>query len=208
MRPLGVLKKPPFVGTALDIDTTVFPFVDKTGRHLIANSGVTLLSGAAHFPNNTQSSTNYLRITDNPLDFNGQYNIGRGFKITMVFKLDGFPSSDNTLFRLKNVGGSTVSDFYVKSSGAFVYYNESSSYISATGLIQVGIEYTLEVISIVSSVRIYLNSILLTTNILGASPTGREINIGALTSGFGGYPSLNGYGFQGSLSQFKYDVTY
>ena len=207
MFPLGVLKKPPFVGTALDIDTTVFPFVDKTGRHLIANSGVTLLLGAAHFPNNTQSSTNYLRITDNPLDFKGQY-IGRGFKITMVFKLDGFPSSDNILFRLKNVGGSTVSDFYVKSSGAFVYYNQLSSYISATGLIQVGIEYTLEVISIGSSVRIYLNSILLTTNIFGLSPTGREINIGALTSGFGGDPSLNGYGFQGSLSQFKYDITY
>lgn len=207
MFPLGVLKKPPFVGTALDIDTTVFPFLDKTGRHLIANSGVTLLLGAAHFPNNTQSSTNYLRITDNPLDFKGQY-IVRGFKITMVFKLDGFPSSDNILFRLKNVGNSTVLDFYVKSSGAFVYYNQLSSYISATGLIQVGIEYTLEVISIGSSIQIYLNSILLTTNPLGASATGREINIGALTIDFGGYPSLSGYGFQGSLSQFKYDITY
>jgi len=207
MFPLGVLKKPPFVGTALDIDTTVFPFLDKTGRHLIANSGVTLLLGAAHFPNNTQSSTNYLRITDNPLDFKGNY-IVRGFKITMVFKLDGFPSSDNMLFRLKNVGGSTVSDFFVKSSGEFVYYNQLGSYISATGLIQVGIEYTLEVISIESSIRIYLNSILLTTNIFGLSLTGREINIGALTIDFGGYPSLNGYGFQGSLSQFKYDITY
>lgn len=207
MFPLGVLKKPPFVGMALDIDTNVFPFVDKTGRHLIANSGVTLLLGAAHFPNNTQSSTNYLRITDNPLDFKGQY-ISRGFKITMVFKLDGFPSSDNILFRLKNVGGSTVSDFFVKSSGAFVYYNPLDSYISATGLIQVGIEYTLEVISIESSVRIYLNSILLTTKIFGLSLTGREINIGALTNDFAGYPSLNGYGFQGSLSQFKYDITY
>lgn len=207
MFPLGVLKKPPFVGTALDIDTTVFPFLDKTGRHLIANSGVTLLLGAAHFPNNTQSSTNYLRITDNPLDFKGQY-IVRGFKITMVFKLDGFPSSDNILFRLKNVGNSTVLDFYVKSTGAFVYYNQLSSYISATGLIQVGIEYTLEVISIGSSIQIYLNSILLTTNILGVSATGREINIGALTIDFGGYPSLSGYGFQGSLSQFKYDITY
>ena len=207
MFPLGVLKKPPFVGTALDIDTTVFPFLDKTGRHLIANSGVTLLLGAAHFPNNTQSSTNYLRITDNPLDFKGNY-IVRGFKITMVFKLDGFPSSDNLLFRLKNVGGSTVLDFYVKSSGEFVYYNQLSSYISATGLIQVGIEYTLEVISIESSIRIYLNSILLTTNIFGLSLTGREINIGALTIDFGGHPSLSGYGFQGSLSQFKYDITY
>lgn len=207
MFPLGVLKKPPFVGTALDIDTTVFPFLDKTGRHLIANSGVTLLLGAAHFPNNTQSSTNYLRITDNPLDFKGQY-IVRGFKITMVFKLDGFPNSDNILFRLKNVGNSTVLDFYVKSTGAFVYYNQLSSYISATGLIQVGIEYTLEVISIGSSIQIYLNSILLTTNILGVSATGREINIGALTIDFGGYPSLSGYGFQGSLSQFKYDITY
>lgn len=207
MFPLGVLKKPPFVGTALDIDTTVFPFLDKTGRHLIANSGVTLLLGAAHFPNNTQSSTNYLRITDNPLDFKGQY-IVRGFKITMVFKLDGFPSSDNMLFRLKNVGNSTVSDFYVKSSGEFVYYNRLSSYISATGLIQVGIEYTLEVISIGNSIRIYLNSILLTTNISDVSTTGREINIGALTIGFAGNPSLSGYGFQGSLSQFKYDITY
>lgn len=207
MFPLGVLKKPPFVGTALDIDTNVFPFVDKTGRHLIANSGVTLLLGAAHFPNNTQSSTNYLRITDNPLDFKGQ-NLGRGFKITMVFKLDGFPSSDNILFRLKNVGGSTVSDFYVKASGAFVYYNPSASYTSAAGLIQVGIEYTLEIISNGGNISIYLNSILLTTNIFGVSPTGREINIGALTSGFGGFPSLNGYGFQGSLSQFKYDITY
>jgi len=207
MFPLGVLQKPPFVGTALDIDTTVFPFLDKTGRHLIANSGVTLLLGAAHFPNNTQSSTNYLRITDNPLDFKGNY-IGRGFKITMVFKLDGFPSSDNLLFRLKNVGRGTVSDFYVKSTGAFVYYDEFGSYISATGLIQVGIEYTLEVISIGSTIRIYLNSILLTTNIFGVFPTGREINIGALTIDFGGSPSLSGYGFQGSLSQFKYDITY
>jgi len=207
MFPLGVLKKSPFVGTALDIDTNVFPFVDKTGRHLIANSGVTLLLGAAHFPNNTQSSTNYLRITDNPLDFKGQ-KFCRGFKITMVFKLDGFPSSDSMLFRLKNVGENTVSDFFVKSSGAFVYYNQLGSYISATGLIQVGIEYTLEVISIGNSVRIYLNSILLTTNIFALSPTGREINIGALTIDFIGDPSLNGYGFQGSLSQFKYDITY
>lgn len=82
MRPLGVLGSK--VKIALDMDFTVYPFVDLTNRHTVTMNGATLQGGKALFVNPSPSDNNHLIIDGNRGDFALQRDFDLSFKFKVI----------------------------------------------------------------------------------------------------------------------------
>lgn len=81
MRILGVLRSK--VKIALNMDFTVYPFVDLTNRHTVTLNGATLQTGKALFVNPSPSDNNHLILDAN----RGDFALQRDFDLSFRFKV-------------------------------------------------------------------------------------------------------------------------
>lgn len=84
MRILGALKKPRFVGRALNLNTVNTPIFDAAGRHTVTtNSGVTVVSGKANF---VAANQGVVCLPNGTKDFDangmGDFDLQFKFKLT------------------------------------------------------------------------------------------------------------------------------
>lgn len=123
MRTLGVLGSK--VKIALDMDFTVYPFVDLTNRHTVTLNGATLQTGKALFVNPSPSDNNHLIIDGN----RGDFALQRDFDLSFKFKVI------NANYPYENVVSFGVDDFVntaVNGALSFSYTTDGAMNLSYT----------------------------------------------------------------------------
>lgn len=110
---------------ALNMDFTVYPFVDLTNRHTVALNGATLQTGTALFVNPSSSDNNHLVLDAN----RGDFALQRDFDLSFKFKVI------NANFPFENVVCFGVSDFVdtaAKGVLGFTYTTDGAMNLSHT----------------------------------------------------------------------------
>jgi len=144
MRPLGVLGSK--LKIALNMDFTVYPFVDLTNRHTVTLNGATMQTGKALFVNPLSNDDNHLVLDAN----RGDFALQRDFDLSFKFKvIDAkFPFENIMSFGVDNfvnTAANGVLGFSYTTDGAVNLSHSTLGYqlsLATTIMVNTGVEAT------------------------------------------------------------------
>lgn len=178
-----------------------FPFVEDAGRHTVSNFGVTQSGGSAYFNNPSDSSLARLEVLGNQDDFNLQND----FDISFTANVASFSGrSDQILFSIENDSVTSVVECYIKNTGQIYLNFPSATFITSTGIIGAATSYNIRIERRGTSAQIWVNDIaraIVTPSIPAILNVPRKLVLGASAR-----TGINGFGINGTIDNFKFDV--